>query len=212
MGGADLGYPKVRLAIPGTEDTSITLLDRIQAGEKSAWHRLMTLYAPLIRYWGKRWGVIEAELDDVTQEVWLALGPTLRDYRRWHGCSFRAWLRGVTFRKVQEWNRRRSLQVAAAEGGSVALRYLGQIEAEPNDDGSTDPGEIVETNALTLRALRQVQGEFEDRTWRAFLGVAIESKSTAEVASALGLSTAAVRMAKCRVFHRLREELGDVID
>ena len=61
---------------------------------------------------------------------------------------------------------------------------------------------------LHLRALSQVQNEFEERTWKAFLGMAIEGKSASEVGAALGLNAGAVRMAKCRVLNRLRREAG----
>ena len=77
------------MSVQKSDPTSVNLLARIQSGEKAAWHRLMTLYAPLIRFWCNQWGVAEIDLDDVIQEVWLVLGPRLGSYRPNAGCSFR---------------------------------------------------------------------------------------------------------------------------
>jgi len=38
----------------------------------------------------------------------------------------------------------------------------------------------------------------------------VEGEATADVAAALGLSANAVRVAKCKVLRRLREELGEL--
>lgn len=40
---------------------------------------------------------------------------------------------------------------------------------------------------------------------------AIEGRSPVDIAAALGVSPAAVRMAKSRVLHRLKEEFGDLV-
>jgi RNA polymerase sigma-70 factor, ECF subfamily len=57
-----------------------------------------------------------------------------------------------------------------------------------------------------------VQAEFEERTWKAFWGVAIDVKPAAEVGLGLGISAGAVRVARSRVVKRLREELGELIE
>ena len=59
------------------------------------------------------------------------------------------------------------------------------------------------------RALALIRGEFEERTWGAFWRTAVEGRAAKDVGAELGLSAGAVRVAKSRVLHRLREELGD---
>ena len=59
-----------------------------------------------------------------------------------------------------------------------------------------------------LRVLEAVRGEFEGRTWQAFLRTAVEGRPPKEVGPELGMSQGAVRVAKSRVLRRLREELG----
>ncbi len=56
-----------------------------------------------------------------------------------------------------------------------------------------------------------VKAEFEPRTWQMFWLTAIEGRSPVDIAAALGVSPAAVRMAKSRVLHRLKEEFGDLV-
>jgi RNA polymerase sigma-70 factor (ECF subfamily) len=56
-------------------------------------------------------------------------------------------------------------------------------------------------------AAEQVRGRFQDTTWQAFWQTAVEGKSGKEVAAALGMTVAAVYLAKSRVMARLREQV-----
>ena len=53
---------------------------------------------------------------------------------------------------------------------------------------------------------RQMQRDFEERTWQAFWKTAVEHKTAPQAAEELGMSVAAVYMAKSRVLRRLRAE------
>ena len=63
---------------------------------------------------------------------------------------------------------------------------------------------------MRLRALELVRAEFEPRSWGAFWRVEIDKQTAKDVAEELGMTPAAVRMAKSRVLRRVREELGDL--
>jgi RNA polymerase sigma-70 factor, ECF subfamily len=195
-----------------SETTSATLLARIQSGETEAWRRLTRVYGPLVQYWCKRWGVADADIDDLVQEVWVALGPTLHGFHGVPQRSFRAWIRGVTRHKVQDWRRRQAKQLTDAAGGTVMVQFLQQIESDQDDDLADDSQEAAQKQALYTRALAEIRDEFENRTWLMFLAVAVDGKSVAEVAAEFGLTAAGVRKVKSRVFHRLRQELGELID
>ena len=54
-------------------------------------------------------------------------------------------------------------------------------------------------------AAEQVRPTVEPATWQAFWGTAVEGQAAKEVAAALGLSVAAVYMAKSRILARLKE-------
>jgi RNA polymerase sigma-70 factor (ECF subfamily) len=194
------------------QDTSMTLLARIQVGEPEAWRQMSKLYDGLVRFWCRRWGVTEADLDDMVQEIWAAVGPTLATFQARSGRSFRGWLRGITHNKVRHWYRRRSQQLAQAAGGSLAIKALEQVEDSSDNADLTDPAEQTEIKLLYRRALELVRAEFEVKTWTAFWEASVEGKATSDVAAELGMSSSGVRMAKSRVLSRLRQELGELLD
>ena len=82
-----------------------------------------------------------------------------------------------------------------------------RLEDFPDPLAGAEADEARQVGQLYRRALEQVRGEFEERTWQAFWLVAVEGRTTAEVAAQTGVSPAAVRQAKSRVLRRLRQEL-----
>jgi RNA polymerase sigma-70 factor (ECF subfamily) len=78
---------------------------------------------------------------------------------------------------------------------------------QPKED---DQAEAQEERGLFYRAVDLVRGEFEERTWQAFWRTTIDGQTPRDVGADLHMSPGAVRVAKSRVLHRLREELGDV--
>jgi RNA polymerase sigma-70 factor (ECF subfamily) len=185
--------------------TSSSLLDRVRADEAGAWDRLVTLYAPLLYHWCRRWRLQEEDLADVFQEVFKTLVVHFSSFRREReGDTFRGWLYTVTRNKVNDHFRRRR----EAGGGTEAGRRMAELPA-PEPAGTKDPAEDEALRGLFLRGLELVRPEFEDRTWQAFWRTAVDGRAPRDVAAELSMSSGAVRVAKCRVLQRLREELGD---
>jgi RNA polymerase sigma-70 factor (ECF subfamily) len=171
---------------------------------------MVQLYSPLVRYWCGRAGVRGADAEDVVQEVFKAAAAHMEDFRRSRpGDSFRAWLRGITRNMVLQ-HFRRGRRHPPPSGGTTALQRLESF-ADPAAKIAEDDDPIEELDALRRRALELVRGEFEERTWRSFWRTVVEGLSPVAVAAEMGISPAAVRMAKSRVLHRLREEFGELI-
>jgi RNA polymerase sigma-70 factor (ECF subfamily) len=187
--------------------TSLTLLERARNRDNEAWHRLVHLYAPLVTSWCERSGLQGQDSDDVCQDVFGAVAAHLDTFRRDRpGDTFRGWLRTITRNKLLDHFRRRQNQ-AEAQGGTDAQRQLQQVAEQPwPDDSEQDLG------ALYRRALELVRGEFEAQTWEAFWRVAVEGHACAAIAADLGVTEGAIRKAKSRVLHRLRQEIGDLAD
>jgi RNA polymerase sigma-70 factor (ECF subfamily) len=183
-------------------------LARVQADEPDAWDRCVQLYAPLVLHWCRSRGLQDPNVADVFQEVFRAVVANVQRFRKEQpGDTFRGWLRRITQNKVRDHFRRRDGE-AQGVGGSSARDRLAQLPwpQPPGDDlGSDDAAE----RALVGRALALIRDEFEERTWRAFWRTAVEGRAAKDVATDLGMSAGAVRVAKSRVLHRLREELGD---
>jgi RNA polymerase sigma-70 factor, ECF subfamily len=200
--------PRSRSAVP---PTSLTLLERLRANEGDAWQVMVRLYTPLVYHWCARGGVRGADADDVLQEVFRAAAGHLGNFRRDRpGDSFRGWLRGITRNMVLAHFRRAGRQPQAHGGTAAFLKLQDVADAPAPPPADADPA--AELDGLRRRALELVRSEFEDRTWRAFWRTAIEGYSPVDVAADLGVTPAAVRMAKSRVLRRLKEEFGDLID
>jgi len=191
--------------------TSRSLLERVKADDAAAWERLVALYAPLVYHWCRRWDLREQDVADVLQEVFQSVVAHVGGFRKeLAGDSFRAWLRRITRNKVLDHFRRIGREPQGV-GGSDAQARLAQLPFPHSSEQDSDPAKSAE-RGLVLRALELIRHDFEERTWQAFWRTAVEGQSPADVAAALSTSAGAVRVAKCRVLHRLREELGDVLE
>jgi RNA polymerase sigma-70 factor, ECF subfamily len=186
--------------------TSRGLLDRAREHDPRAWERLVALYAPLVLYWCRQWGLREDDAADVFQDVFQSVATHLASFRSEPSGTFRGWLRTITRNKVNDALRRRRREPLGV-GGSEAQAQLTQFPepVAPDEDASAD----VAVSALLRRGLELIRDEFEARTWQAFWLTAVEGRSPKDVAAELGMSGGAVRVAKSRVLHRLRAELGD---
>jgi RNA polymerase sigma-70 factor (ECF subfamily) len=188
--------------------TSLSLLARVRANDQDAWARLTSLYRPLVAFWCRRAHCPAEEVEDVTQEVFAAAAAGLAAFRRDRpGDSFRGWLRGITRNQVLMYFRRNQGRPQPV-GGSAALeavQNLPDLFAEPAD-------EEAEVGLVYRRAVVQVRGEFEQRTWHIFWRTVIEGLSPAAVAEELNTTPAAVRQAKSRVLRRLKQEMGEVLE
>lgn len=78
--------------------------------------------------------------------------------------------------------------------------------AEPAGDEAE-----AEADDLRLRALEMVRGDFGERTWEMFWQSFIGERPPGDVAARLGVTPAAVRKAKSRVLHRLKERFAELI-
>jgi RNA polymerase sigma-70 factor (ECF subfamily) len=189
--------------------TSRSLLSRLKTADAAAWNRLVVLYAPLVHHWCRQFGLPTREAADVLQDVFQAVAVNLdRFHRDAPGDSFRGWLRAITRSKVMDHFRRRAGEPEAA-GGTEAQQRLGQF---PAPDSSADEvlSDQAPVRALFESALGLIRPEFEERTWQAFWRTAVDDQPAPQVAEELGMSSGAVRVAKCRVLQRLREELGEM--
>jgi RNA polymerase sigma-70 factor (ECF subfamily) len=103
---------------------------------------LVDLYTPLIRDWLRRYGVLDSDRDDLTQEVMQVLVRELPNFRHdLRPGAFRRWLRNVTVNRSRVfWRDRHPHPVPS--GDSDLGHVLDQLE-DPNsvnDGGATRIG------------------------------------------------------------------------
>ena len=192
------------------EETRQSLLLRARTGEESAWKDLTDLYRPFIIGWLNRQGVPARDLEDLSQEVLLSVVKHLPTFQ--HSGSrgaFRSWLRTIVCSRTADYWRAAGTSTQAG-GGSGATAALQQI-ADPDSDLNRQWDEEHDRYVLGC-LLDLVDQEFEPTTLRAFRRLALDGASGAEVAEELGMSVAAVYVAKSRVLQRIRQEAEGLID
>src|SRR5262245_10582223 len=161
--------------------TSLTLLDRANAGDALAWQQLQFLYRPLVCFWCRRHGLRQAQdVEDTTQEVFRALAGKIGRIVKGPKGSFRSLLYTMTQRRVADHFRRGRKQLAEATGGSDAQARLANVP-HTAADSSADEDSPTERAILIRRALELVRAEFQPRTWQAAWRVVVEAESAADV-------------------------------
>jgi RNA polymerase sigma-70 factor (ECF subfamily) len=185
------------------EPTRQSLLARAREGEQGAWEDLCELYRPLIVGWLRRQSVPAADLDDLVQEIFLAVVRGLPDFdHSGRTGAFRRWLRSIAFHhSCAYW--KSSARRDASPGDDAAAAVLGQLE-NPDDPLNRYWDEEHDRHVLGC-LLGVLDQEFEPTTARAFRRLALEGASGADVAEELGISVAAAYAARSRVLRRLRE-------
>ncbi len=188
--------------------TSISLLSRVRSNDAAAWQRLAAIYGPLVYGWCRSFGVPTQDSSDIVQEVFAAVHRSLPAFQKTGvDDSFRGWLWTITRNRVRDHVRTLQKRPAAFGGSDAQMQWAELPVAEPQSTDSRD-GRMDST---LLRGLDYVRVEFREQTWQAFWKSAVEGMATADVAAELSMSTGAVRKAKFRVLHRLREELQGFI-
>jgi len=187
--------------------TSSALLERVRRQEQSAWERLVSLYTPLVYQWCLWARLQPADAEEVSQEVFLAVARSIRDFHHdREGDTFRGWLRAITRNKIHD---HAPAPGTRGTGGSDAQERLSQVASNPLLDESGE-ADAREANILYRRAIEMIEAEFEPPSRRAFWLV-LAGQRPADVAAELGMSTAAVYIAKSRILKRLRDEFGDLL-
>ena len=191
-------------------DTRRSLLFRAQTGEENAWKDLIDLYRPLIIGWLNRQGVPAVDLEDLSQDVLLSVVKHLPNFEHsGNRGAFRSWLRTIVCSRTTDYWRATGTSTQAS-GGTGATAALQQI-ADPDSALNRQWDEAHDRYVLGC-LLDLVDEEFEPNTLKAFRRLALDGASGAEVAGELGLSVAAVYVAKSRVLQRIRQEAEGLID
>jgi RNA polymerase sigma-70 factor (ECF subfamily) len=190
--------------------TSPTLLHKARdPADADAWYRLTRLYTPLLLDWAARLGVRPADADDMVQEVLVVAARELPRFRYdpTRG-SFRGWLRTVLANRVRHHRRSLAGSRDAAVGGDPDDRLAGLADGR---DDLADEWDREHDRYVVGQLLAAIRPDFEPATWEAFRLTAVEGRSAAEAAVALGVSVNAVRVARCRVLARLRRAADGLV-
>ncbi len=192
-----------------TPSTRASLLLRLRdPRDHDAWVEFVELYEPVIQRLLQRHGLQDADVREVMQDVFMAIsrGADHWDPARDRG-TFRSWLRVVTRNLMVSWLRRRDRNILAA-GGANLQAMLEQVPAASAAESAEFDLEL--RRAQFRQAAERVERAVQPFTWRAFWETAVVGATAADVAKKLRMNVGAVRVAKCRVFVRLRAALAEI--
>jgi RNA polymerase sigma-70 factor (ECF subfamily) len=161
-------------------------------------------YGPQVYGWCRRWGLQEADAQDVTQNILLELSRQMGGFRYDAAGSFRGWLKTIAHRtwcKFLEARRRPGV----GSGDSAVAALLETVEA---GDDLLQRFDEESNRELLHQAMAWVRLRVQPRTWEAFRLLALEERSGNEAAEQLGMKVSAVFVAKSNVRKMIEEEIA----
>ena len=188
--------------------TRASLLVRLRdPRDGAAWGEFVDLYAPLVYGYLRKQGLQDADAADLSQEVLGAVAGAVGrlEYDPRRG-AFRNWLFTVVRRKLSNW---RAGQGSRARGSGDTATYR-LLEQCPVPESVEAEWEAEWERRLFAWACEQVRRSVTDVTWQAFWRTAVEGQAGKQVAADLGLTVAAVYLARSRVLARLKELVRSV--
>ena len=187
--------------------TSISLLNNARTGQQRAWSEIVRLYGPLVVQWCRQYGIQASDVDDVVQNVFLAVSVHLDQFGQKAGThSFRGWLWTITRSKIMDHLRKQKALPTAIAGSDFWKRST--LTAEESHDRSVDE-DLQDLQILVSQVLALIRQDFSEQTWNAFWCTTVLGESTSQTSKDLGMTPAAVCMCRARVLRRVRETLSE---
>jgi RNA polymerase sigma factor (sigma-70 family) len=190
--------------------TRASLLVRLRdPRDEAAWTQFLDLYGPLIYGFARKQGLQDADASDLSQEVLgdVAGAVGRLEYDPCRG-AFRNWLFTIVRRKLSAWRSSQARRLGGS-GDTETHRLLEQCPAAEEEEAEAK-WETEWQQRLFAWACAQAQQHVTEATWHAFWRTAVEGQPCKQVAADLGLTVAAVYLARSRVLARLQELIQSV--
>lgn len=185
--------------------TRPTLLARLRRPEdRQAWDEFVEIYTPVLFRFARARGLSPDDSADVAQEVMRSVYQSIDRFELRPGrAKFRAWLFTIARNQIAG-QFRHAARRPQGDGRTTLMAMAEEISAEESDEARWEREYL---RALYAWAAAAVEPTINPRIWDAFHRTAILDESPDEVAAALGMTRAAVNVAKCRCLQRLREKV-----
>lgn len=184
-------------------DTSVTLLGRLSEfpPNQNAWKDFVAIYGFHLIQWCKRYGLQNADAEDVTQLTLLRLSRVMRSFDYNPQQSFRAWLRTVAHHVWQDFTKSKKNTILKNAAGQQLL-----FTAEAEQDFTLSLESAYEEEMLK-KSLDSVRLRVLPQTWEAFRLTTLEQLPSQEAADRLGTNLSSIYKAKSNVLKLLQEEM-----
>jgi RNA polymerase sigma factor (sigma-70 family) len=187
-------------------ETQPSLLFRLRnAGDDLAWTQFVDLYGPLIYRYLRQKGLQDADAADLTQDVLRQVSAAMKtfEYDPQQG-RFRGWLFTIVRNRMNTFWQREAGK-GQGSGGSAAWEQIQQAVDESSNASAEWDAEFE--RQMFHNAAQLIRPDFAESTWRAFWRTAVDGIAGRDVARELGMTPAAVYLARSRVLSRLREQV-----
>ncbi len=186
-------------------DTVLALLGTLQArDDPAAWQEFVFVYGGLARRWLRGWGLQDADIEDVWQQILLDAYRGIRTYHPRPGSRFRSWLKKLAWHAMIRDAKKRGRQVSGS--GSTTIHVA--LHAVPDTRGPAPPKHAAIQDQLE-RAMARVRQRVSENEWAAFSQFHFGGLSGAKVAKTLGMTVASVHSACSKVRVMLRQAAPD---
>jgi RNA polymerase sigma-70 factor, ECF subfamily len=169
---------------------------------------LQEVYAqtlPFVLRKARRLGVGESDIDDLTQEVFVAVFRRLHDFEG--RSSIRTWVLGILARLVQNYRRRQRHKSTEQD------RSEEEIDPEQLPDAREDPSEHA-SRQQAWRVLHALLDELTDEKAAVFVMAELEGMTLREISTLLNVNTGTIasRLRAARIeFAQALERMRDLL-
>ena len=186
-------------------ETRPSLLIRLRdSSQQAAWQEFVEIYEPLVYRLALKRGLQHADAADVAQEVFAVVEKAIGDFDPDPSKgSFRGWLFRIA--RNLALNHLTRCREPRGSGDSSVQRLL---DSTPDESSEVATEFQMEFRRQIFRmASDRVKQQVNSTTWRAFWLTGVEGESIEAAAKLLNKSVGAIRIARCRVLARIREEV-----
>jgi RNA polymerase sigma-70 factor (ECF subfamily) len=189
----------------GFPHTSAALLLRLarDRGDADAWARLVRTYGPRILQWARRWGLQDADAQDLTQMVLIQFYRQIPRFQYDSSRRFRGWLRRLVHAAFCDLAERRRAW-HQGKGGSGVTAMLNSLAAR---DELAEQIEKEHDRAILRLAMERVQARVQPQTWRAFWLLNVDGLSGQDVAASVGMRQGTAYAASSKVRRMIHAEV-----
>lgn len=178
--------------------TRASLLSRLRDWQNESWQEFFEVYWKLIYNTARRYGLSDAEAQDVVQDTMIGVSrniPTFRyDPER---CAFKTWLMNLILWRIRDQVRRRSEHQVIEAALNV-----------PEEAEFTQQWDMDWERNLINAAVERVKNDVSPQVFQIFAFCVLQQKGVAKTAEVLGISKARVYLARHRVSHRIAKEIA----
>ena len=187
-------------------NTSHTLLGRaLDLGDEDAWHKLHETYMSYVTYLLLKIGVRSADIDDVSQAVFVKLSADLPKYDRSRS-KFRSWFYFIIKTSALLHFRKET----SLKNKHDRYHRFGEAEAALEDSAFESLANKEWESFLIIKAVERIKRSHSGKALQVFL-LDMEGCSASEISEQTGLEVASVYTIRKRIKHTLKAELENLI-